>query len=143
MRRIFAVFLIATSGWLVHQTVNHHMGGAGPHFWAQLQQHSQDPEFLAPVLGGMLGVLGGLTVFFNGPGGATLALLGGIAVAGFATTIKQTFELDHLLDNEVAVGAAMLMLAAMAASIARVTRKKKTSWDAETDRPYVSGRRIF
>jgi hypothetical protein len=143
MRRIFALLLIATSGWLLHQTANHYLGGTGPYFWAELQRHTADPEFLAPAIGGVLGLLGGLTVFFNGPGGAALAMIGGVSVAGFAMTLKETFELDHLLDNEMAVGALMLMLAAMTASTTRVTRRRKTSWDIEADRPYSSGRRVY
>ena len=143
MRRIFALLLIATSGWLLHQTVGHHLGGVGQSFWTELAHQSGKPAFLVPAVGGVLGLLGGLTIFFGGPGGAALALAGGVAVAGFALTLKETFKLDHFWDNEMAVGVVMLMLAAMTASISREPRSRKTSWNAEDDRSHVSGRRIY
>lgn len=119
MRRLFALMLIATSVWLLHQTWAQHLGGTGSYFWASLANQADKPEFLVPAIGGVLCVLGGLTVFFNGPGGALLALIGGIAVAAFASTMKETFKLDHFWDNELAVGVILLMLAAMAASMSR------------------------
>ncbi len=143
MRRLFALLLIATSGWLLHQTAGHHFGGVGPSFWSELAREADNPAFLAPAIGGALGLLGGLTIFFGGPGGAALALMGGLAVAGFAVTLKETFKLDHFWDNELAVGVVMLMLAAMTASITRETRASKASWDKDDDRPHVSGRRIY
>lgn len=143
MRRLFALMLIATSGWLLHQTVGHNFNGAGQSFLAELASRANKLDVLAPAIGGALGLLGGLTIFFGGPGGATLALAGGVAVAGFALTLKETFKLEHFWDNEMAVGMVMLMLAAMTASITRVTRRKKTSWDDEDRSPHVSGRRIY
>lgn len=143
MRRIFALLLIATSGWLLHQTVGQHFGGAGQSFWTELAHQLGKPAFLAPAVGGALGLLGGLTIFFGGPGGASLALIGSVAVAGFALTLKETFKLDHFWDNEMAVGVVMLMLAAMTASISRGTSSRKPSWDQEDSRSHVSGRRIY
>ena len=143
MRRLFALLLIATSGWLLHQTVGHTLGGAGQSLWTEVAKLSDERKFLVPVIGGVLGLLGGLTIFFGGPGGAALALAGGVAVAGFALTLKETFKLDHFWDNEMAVGVVMLMLAAMTASISREPRSRKTSWNAEDDRSHVSGRRIY
>lgn len=119
MRRLFALMLIATSAWLLHQTVSHHLGGVGPYFWTELGRQSDNLEFIVPAVGGVLCVLGGLTVFFNGPGGALLALLGGLAVAAFASTLNQTFRLEHFWDNELAVGVVLLMLASFAASMSR------------------------
>ncbi len=99
---------------------------------------------MAPVIGGLLCMLGGLIVFFNGPGGAALAMIGGLAVAGFTLTLKQTFDLDHILDSELAVGATMLMLAAMTASITRVTeRSRKAAAHEVSERIHSSGRRIY
>lgn len=140
MRRIFALMLIATSGWLLYQTANTHLGGVSHLFSSQMTARLNDMKFAAPAAGALLGMLGGLTVFFNGPGGAALAMVGGLVVAGFTVTLKQTFELDHILDNEMAVGATMLMLAVMTASMTRVTRDSRAEYD---DRPHVSGRRIY
>ena len=143
MRRLFAIMLIATSGWLLHQTVGYNFGGVGPSFWTALSNQADKPAFLIPTIGGVLCFLGGLTVFFGGPGGAALALMGGVAVAGFGLTLKETFKLDHIWDNELTVGVLMLMLAAMTASTTRGSGSRQTSWDNDDDRPVATGRRIF
>ena len=90
MRRLFAIMLIATSGWLLHQTVGFNFGGAGASFWTELARQANKPAFLIPTIGGALCLLGGLTVFFGGPGGAALALLGSVAVAFENTWIAMT-----------------------------------------------------
>jgi hypothetical protein len=83
-------------------------------------------------------------VFFNGPGGAAIAMAGGLAAAGFTLTVKQTFELDHLLDNEMVVGACILMLAIITGSITRVTaRTRRNAAEDMAARLPVSGRRVF
>jgi hypothetical protein len=144
MRRLFALLLIATSGWLLYQTATLHLGSVERLFSGDVFTHRTDIAFLAPALGGALGLLGGLTVFFNGPGGAAIAMAGGFAVAGFALTLRQTFELDTLLGNELVVGACMLMLAVITGSMARVTdRTRRSAKDDADASPYVSGRRIF
>lgn len=145
MRRLFALLLIATSGWLLYQTANEHLGSFERLFWtSEVLAHQDDMAFVMPALGGLLGMLGGLTVFFNGPGGAALAVIGGVAVAGFTITLKQTFELDHVLDNELVVGATMLMLAIMTASITRVTRRQRLDAMKEDEvRTSHSRRRSF
>ena len=142
VRRIFALMLIATSGWLMYQTANAHLGGVSHLFSSQMTSRLHDLKFVVPAAGALLGLLGGLTVFFNGPGGAALAMVGGLAVAGFTVTLKQTFELDHILDNEMAVGATMLMLAVMTASMTRVTRREPSKYD-DANGGYSSGRRVF
>lgn len=142
MRRIFALMLIATSGWLMYQTANTHLGGVSHLFSPQITARLHDLKFAVPAAGALLGLLGGLTVFFNGPGGAALAMIGGLAVAGFTVTLKQTFELDHILDNEMAVGATMLMLAVMTASITRTDRSSASKYGDENS-TYSSGRRVF
>lgn len=144
MRRLFALLLIATSGWLLYQTATLHLGSIERLFSGDVLTHRTDMAFLVPALGGALGLLGGLAVFFNGPGGAAIAMIGGLAVAGFALTLKQTFELDTLLDNELVVGACMLMLAVMTGSMSRETGRARTSAQNDEDgRPYSSGRRIY
>jgi hypothetical protein len=142
MRRLFALLLIAASGWLLYQTANTHLGGAERLFSSDVLAHRDDLGFVMPAIGGALGLLGGLTVFFNGPGGAALAMVGGLAVAGFTLTLKQTFELGNILDNELVVGASMLMLAIMTASISR--KERPSLGDTLGDRrTYESGRRVY
>jgi len=144
MRRVFAILLIAASGWLLYQTAIQHLGSVERLFSGEVLAHKDDLAFLMPALGGALGLLGGLTVFFNGPGGAAIAMAGGLAAAGFTLTLKQTFELDHLLDNELVVGACILMLAIITGSIDRVTaRTRMNEAEARADRLPVSGRRIY
>lgn len=144
MRRLFAVALIATSGWLLYRTATIHLGSVENLFSRQMMAHLGNMAFTMPALGGAMGLLGGLTVFFNGPGGAALAMAGGLAVAGFTVSLKQTFELDHILDNDMAVGAAMLMLAVMTASMTRVTRRAREAAEQEaSERGHLSGRRIY
>jgi hypothetical protein len=144
MRRVFAILLIAASGWLLYQTAIQHLGSVERLFSGKVLAHKDDLAFLMPALGGALGLLGGLTVFFNGPGGAAIAMAGGLAAAGFTLTLKQTFELDHVLDNELVVGACILMLAIITGSIDRVTaRTRRNEAEARADRLPVSGRRIY
>lgn len=144
MRRLFALLLIATSGWLLYQTANHHLGSVERLFSNDVLAHKNDLAFVMPAVGGALGLLGGLTVFFNGPGGAALAMAGGLAVAGFTLTLKQTFEMDHLLDNELVVGVCILMLAVITGSISRVTaRTRRNAAEDMAARMPVSGRRVF
>lgn len=144
MRRLFALLLIATSGWLLYQTANHHLGSVERLFSDDVLAHRNDMAFVMPALGGALGLLGGLTVFFNGPGGAALAMVGGVAVAGFTLSLKQTFELEHVFDNEMVVGAAILMLAIMTGSITRVTaRSRRNALEDDLNRQHASGRRVY
>ena len=119
MRRLFALMLIATSGWLFYRTSNDWLGGMDQLLSRSIAAYVDEPDFMFPMIGGVLGLLGGLTVFFGGPGGAMIALLGGVGVAGFALSMKQTLELAHFWDNQIAVGVVMLMLAAMTGSMAR------------------------
>jgi hypothetical protein len=70
--------------------------------------------------------------------------MGGVAVAGFTLTLKQTFEIDHVLDNELVVGASMLMLAVMTGSITRVTRRSRmAAQEDDLNRQHASGRRAY
>jgi hypothetical protein len=141
---MFALLLIATSGWLLYQTATHHLGSVAALFSDEVLAHKDDMAFVMPAAGGALGLLGGLTVFFNGPGGALLAMMGGVAVAGFTLTLKQTFEIDHVLDNELVVGASMLMLAVMTGSITRVTRRSRmAAQEDDLNRQHASGRRAY
>jgi hypothetical protein len=150
MRRVFAILLIASSGWLLYQTAIQDPGSVERLLSGDVLAHRNDLAFVMPALGGVLGLLGGLTVFFNGPGGAVMAMAGGLAAAGFALTVKQTFELDHVLDNELVVGACILMLAIITSSIRRVTARMRRA-EAEdraaaedsSARYPVIGRRVY
>ena len=129
MRRIFALMLIATSGWLLYRTANEWLGGVDHLLGLKAAGLLDEPAFMFPMIGSMLGLLGGLTVFFGGPGGAMIAIAGGVGVAGFALNIDQTLELDHFWDNQLAVGVVMLMLAAMAGSTSRGSQPSSLGGD--------------
>lgn len=131
--------LIATSGWLLYRTANAWLGGVDHLLGPKAAGLLDEPAFMFPMIGSMLGLLGGLTVFFGGPGGAMIAIAGGVGVAGFALSIDQTLELGHFWDNELAVGVVMLMLAAMTGSMSR-TGGKSSYTDDTADR---AGRRVF
>jgi hypothetical protein len=142
MRRLFAIMLIAISGWLMYRTANDWLGGVDHLLSPQLARYLGEPNFIFPMVGSLLGLLGGLTVFFCGPGGATLALAGGLAVAGFALNLDQTPELDNFWDNQLSVGVVILMLAALTASITRTA--PSTMGDNDDDKnSHASGRRVF
>ncbi|MFZ4686592.1 MAG: hypothetical protein ACOYMK_13345 [Hyphomonadaceae bacterium] len=144
MRRVFAILLIATSGWLLYQTAIQNPGSVERLLWGNVLAHSKDLAFVMPALGGALGLLGGLTVLFNGPGGAALAMAGGLAAAGFNLSVKQTFELDHVLENQLVAGACILMLAIVTSSITRVTaHTRRDKADHRAAQSPVIGRRVY
>ena len=63
MRRVFAILLIATSGWLLYQTAIQHLGSLERLFTGAALAHRNDLAFVMPALGGALGLLGaGLAV---------------------------------------------------------------------------------
>lgn len=126
----------------MYRTANDWLGGVDHLLSPQLARYTDEPKFMFPMIGGLLGLLGGLTVFFRGPGGATLALGGGIAIAGFALNLDQTPKLDQFWDNQLSVGVVILMLAAMTASISR-TRPPQMGDNDDDKNTHVSGRRVF
>ena len=84
LRRVVALLLIASSGWLLYQTANTYLGGIGYLLSERAVHQLSQTGFIVPAIGGALGLFGGLIVFFGGPGGAAIAMLGGVAAAGFA-----------------------------------------------------------
>jgi hypothetical protein len=143
MRRLFALMLIATSGWLFYRTANLHLGGVDHLLSPNISIYFDEPNFMFPAIGSALGMLGGLLAFFGGPGGATLALLGGVSVAGFALNFDETLELSHFWDNQLSVGVVILMLAAMAASITRASRSNGMEQDDDARPDSSPNRRVF
>lgn len=119
LRRIAALLLIASSGWLLYQTANHYLGGIDYILSERMVQQLGQPKFLVPAIGGALGLFGGLIVFFGGPGGAAIAMIGGVAAAGFAMTVKQHFDIARFWENELAVGVTILVLAGITAITGR------------------------
>jgi hypothetical protein len=113
MRRLFALMLIAISGWLFYRTANTWLGGVDHILSPSIAGYLDEPSFLFPMAGSVLALLGGLTVF----------------VAGFALSIDQTLDLDHFWDNQLAVGVVMLMLAAMAGSTSRGSQPSSLGGD--------------
>ncbi len=119
LRRVVALLLIASSGWLLYQTANDYLGGIGYLLSDRAVHQLGQAGFVAPAIGGALGLLGGLIVFFGGPGGAALAMLGGVAAAGFAISLRQTIDFTRFWENELAVGVTILVLAGVTAVMGR------------------------
>jgi len=121
MRRLFAILLIVASGWLLYQATDRFSGVPVEAAIERLKYEIDDPRFLTQLAGGILGLLGGLTCFFAGPGGALLSLLGGGLVAGFTLFIEHSFSEVTLRvwESGTAVGLVMLFLAGMVAVLPR------------------------
>ncbi len=121
MRRLFAILLIVASGWLLYQATDRFAGVPMSALLDRMMVHAEDPRFVTQLAGGILGLLGGLTCFFAGPGGALLALLGGALVAGFTLFIEHSFgEVSlRVWESGTAVGLVMLFLAGMVAVLPR------------------------
>ena len=120
MRRLAAILLILTSGWLLYQS-SEHFAAVGQLNFEQLIRQSGNLNFMLPAAGGLLGLLGGLIVLFGGVGGAVLAMIGGVVAAGFAIYIgKPLWSGDwQIWNNEATVGLVMLILAGLAAVLGR------------------------
>lgn len=121
MRRLFAILLVVASGWLLYQATDRFSGVPVSAVLERLKYEIDDPRFLTQLAGGVLGLLGGLTVFFAGPGGALVSLLGGGLVAGFTLFIEHSFSEVTLRvwESGTAVGLVMLFLAGMVAILPR------------------------
>ena len=121
MRRIAAVLLIATSAWLLYQSREPLLGPGDGDLIARFMEHVGDINFILPVVGGVLGLLGGLLVLFGGPAGAAIAMVGGMVAAGFAVYAGKPFWTadSSIWYSEAAIGVVMLALAGTAAILGR------------------------
>ena len=121
LRRVAALLLIATSGWLLYQTTEHFVGIGMEGLTDRLLKKIGDVDFVLPSVGGVLGLLGGLVVLFGGVGGAALALVGGVIAAGFSLYVGKAFWTGSLdiWNNEAIVGLTILILAGLAALMGR------------------------
>ena len=121
MRRLTALVLIAASLWLIFHTCHVLLGADFSAMIAHLPPRAGDPAFLFPVGGGLLGAIGGLIILFGGPGGAALAMLGGVIATGFASYADQPFAVPgmRVWDSDALVSLTLLFLASCAAVMAR------------------------
>jgi hypothetical protein len=119
LRRVVALLLIASSGWLLFQVANDYLGGIDYILSERLAQQLGQPRFLLPAIGGALGLFGGLIIFFGGPGGAAIAMIGGVAVAGFAMSVREQLNISRFWENELGVGVTILVLAGVTAIMGR------------------------
>lgn len=121
MRRIAAVLLIATSAWLLYQSREPLLGPGDGDLVSRFMAHLGDINFILPVAGGVLGLLGGLLVLFGGPAGAAISMVGGMVAAGFAVYAGKPFWTadSSIWTSEAAIGVVMLILAGAAAILGR------------------------
>jgi hypothetical protein len=121
MRRLAALLLIATAGWMLYQTVGN-FGDFTKDSLAEIVERELDnPNFLVPLAGSVLGLAGGLVAVFGGVGGAAIAMIGGVLATGFAVYAGQP-DLSgewRIWENPVFVGIAMLLLAGLVALLGR------------------------
>lgn len=120
MRRLIALLLVASSGWLLFRT-----GVAFVDFERIDTGHVLDLamnlNFIVPAFGGVLVLVGGLIVLVGGVGGAMLAIIGGAAAAGFGFYLEQPVWNGsfRFWENDLQLGVAMLVLAAIASILGR------------------------
>lgn len=121
MRRIAALLLIASSGWLLYQTTEQFVGLAQFGVLERLVHQIGNAKFILPAIGGLLGLLGGLIAFFGGVGGAAIALIGGLVAAGFSFYIGSSVIPSgvDIWKNEGFVGLVILGLAGITAVMGR------------------------
>ena len=119
MRRLLALVLVLSSSWLLYHALGP-LSGLDPVAMPRaIMNASNNPDFMMPFLGAVLGLLGGLTAFLGGAGGATIALVGGLIAAGFSLTAGQTISLtDHRFwESDALVGIGMVAIALLAAMV--------------------------
>ena len=117
MSRILSLVLIVVSGWMLY-LASYHFSGVETADFAETFGHAlDDKDFLFPFLGGVLGMLGGISVFLGGPGGATISFCGGLIATGYALSGAQSILVPDLAfwDNPTMVALAMVGIAIIAA----------------------------
>lgn len=117
MRRFLSLLLIVASGWMLYQAMEPFTGVSLPELPAALARNGHDAAIVLPLVSSVLGLLGGITVYLGGAGGAMIALLGGIIASGFALLSGQTFVFPDLQiwENKAMVAVAMVAIASWAA----------------------------
>ncbi len=117
MRRILSLILIVASSWMLYQALTPFSNVGAIQIPHAVSLALADPEFVIPFLGAVLGLLGGITVFLGGAGGATIAFCGGVIAAGFSVMSGHSLAIPDLRfwENEAMVAIAMVAIAAWAA----------------------------
>lgn len=117
MRRFLSLLLIVASGWMLYQSMEPFSGVSLPQLPTALARSGYDPAIVLPLISAVLGLLGGITVFLGGAGGALIALLGGIIASSFALLSGETVAFPDLQiwENEAMVAIAMVAIAGWAA----------------------------
>ena len=121
MRRVAALALIAVSAWLIYHTCLPRLGADLSVMLERLSQAGAEPRFLLPAVGGFLGMTGGFIALFGGPGGASVAMIGGVVAAGFSFYAGQPLHVTgmRVWENDALVSLTLLFLAGAAAVMAR------------------------
>lgn len=102
---------------MLYQAMEPFAGVRLPELPEALARSGYDPAIVLPLVSSVLGLLGGITVFLGGAGGALIALLGGIIASGFALLSGQTLVFPDLQiwENKAMVAVTMVAIAAWAA----------------------------
>lgn len=117
MRRILSLVLILASSWMLYQALMGFGGVNALQVPGALSHALSDANFIIPLLGAVLGLLGGITVFLGGAGGATIAFCGGLIASGFSLISGGVIAIPDLRfwENDVTVAIGMLAIAGWAA----------------------------
>lgn len=119
MRRLLALLLVLSSSWLLYHALGP-LSGLDPIAMPRaIASASNDAGFMMPFMGALLGLLGGLTAFLGGAGGATIALIGALIGAGFSMSAGQSFDFPahRFWENDALVGLGMVGIALLAAMV--------------------------
>jgi hypothetical protein len=120
MRRLIALLLIASSGWLLFRTGVQFVD-IKEIYAGRILDLVMNLNFIVPAIAGVLVLIGGVIALAGGVGGAMLAIIGGAAAAGFGFYLEQPVWNGswRFWENDLQLGVAMLVLAAAASILGR------------------------
>lgn len=121
MRRLAGLLLIAISIWLLYQTLWRVGGFQEADILKLFERELGQPTFFFPAFGGVLGLLGGAIALLGGPGGAVIALIGGVVATGFGFYGGPPLWAGDALvwKNPTAISLVMLILSGAVAILGR------------------------
>ena len=116
MRRILSLVLIVASSWMLYKVLAPFGDVDALQMTSAISHAMGDADFIVAFLGGVLGLLGGITVFLGGAGGATIALCGGLLAASFSMLSGHSLAIPDMRfwENDVLVAIGMVAIAAWA-----------------------------
>ncbi|MEZ5937869.1 MAG: hypothetical protein R3C52_06570 [Hyphomonadaceae bacterium] len=117
VRLVASFILVLASVWLLFLTVEPVWGGPLEGAIGRLGEAADSPAFMAPLFGGLCGLLGGIVLLYGGIGGSAAGILGGGAALGYALYAGHTVPntLTALARSDLVVGGVIAAFALIAA----------------------------